>query len=212
MPSITLKFFGAVVISVSLLSCATMSKDECRHADWYLKGLEDGSQGYPETRLVEHGKACSRVNVSPNIKDYGDGHKKGVRLYCVPEKGYSEGRKGAAYNNVCPPELESNFLRAYRDGQELFSIQRNIDNLVYGISNNRSRIDSDYDQIAQLKQDVVNSDDGKERRNKMRQIEDLHADINNLEISNDRAAHELELFKNDLRIVEDKHYRMGYIK
>lgn len=207
-----LTLFGAIVISTFLLSCSTMSKDECRHADWYLKGVEDGSKGYSESRIVEHGKACSRVNVSPNVKEYSDGHKKGARLYCVPEKGYAEGRNGATYNSVCPPDLEDNFLRAYRDGKELYSIQHNIDNLAYGISSNRSRIDTDYDQIAQLKRDIVNSDDPKERNNKMHQVDNLQDEINDLLVRTDRAAHELELFKNDLRVVEDKHYRMGYIK
>ena len=52
---------------------------------------------------------------------------KGARLYCVPEKGYSEGRRGSAYNGICPVDLEPRFLRAYRDGQDLYRIQANID-------------------------------------------------------------------------------------
>lgn len=207
-----LKIFSVVAISGLLLSCATMSKDECRHADWYLKGLEDGNKGYSESRIVEHGKACARVSVSPDVKDYSDGHKKGARLYCVPEKGYSEGRNGSTYNGICPPELENNFLRAYRDGKELYTIQRNMDSLATELNSNELRINNNYDQMAQLKRDIVNSDDPKERNNKMHRIDELQDEINDLLIRSDRAAHELNLFRNDLRMVEDKHYRMGYIK
>jgi len=200
------------VIWVALLSgCATMSKDECKQADWYLKGVEDATQGYATERVIEHGKACARVNIVPDMKDYREGHLKGARLYCVPEKAYSEGRKGAAYNGICPVELEAKFLRAYRDGQELFTIQLNINRLASQISNNNSQIDNSYNEIAQLKREIVNSKNEKDRRYKMHRIDDLENTIHSLRMNSERAAWELNLFNNDYRVVEDKHYRMGYL-
>lgn len=181
-------------------------------ADWYLKGLDDASAGYAADRVIDHGKACAKVNVVPNMRDYREGHAKGARLYCVPEKGYREGRRGAAYNGICPMELEDKFLRAYRDGQELYSIQRNMDNLVNEINNNNSRMDSSYSEIARLKHDIVNSNSEQDRRYNMRRIDELQDDIRNLEFNSGRAHRELELFRNDYRIVEDKHIRMGYIR
>lgn len=192
--------------------CATMSKDECLHADWYLKGVDDATQGYALSRVDEHREACARVNVEPNVKEYREGHRKGERLYCVPAKGYSEGVKGAAYNNICPVELEAGFLRAYRDGQELYRIQHNINEIVNLLQNNHATIDRKYDEIAELKRDIVNSQDPKERREKMRRVSDLERDIANMEYNSNHAAQELDAYRNDLRIVEDKHYRMGYIK
>jgi len=181
-------------------------------ADWYLKGLDDGTAGYATDRVVDHGKACAKVNVVPNMRDYREGHAKGARLYCVPEKGYSEGRRGAAYNGICPVELEGKFLRAYKDGQELYIIQRNIDNLANEINNNHSRIDSNYNEIARLKHDIVNSNSAQDRRYNMRRIDELESDIRNMEINSDRAYREMDLFRNDYRIVEDKHIRMGYLR
>lgn len=189
-----------------------MSKEECKQADWYLKGVEDASQGYATDRVVEHGKACARVNVVPDMKEYRKGHLKGARLYCVPEKAYSEGRRGAPYNGICPVELESKFLRAYRDGQELYNIQRNIDLMATQISNNNTQINNNYNEIAQLKREIVNSSNEQERRYKMRRIDDLENAIRNLEMDSNRVARELDLFNNDYRVVEDKHYRMGYLK
>jgi hypothetical protein len=46
----------------------------------------------------------------------------------------------------------------------------------------------------------------------MRRIDELEDDIRNLEINSGRAHRELELYRNDYRIVEDKHVRMGYLK
>lgn len=203
-------FVILMCLSVLLAGCATMSKEECKQADWYLKGVDDATQGYPLDRVIEHGKACARVNIVPNMKDYREGHAKGARLYCVPEKAYSEGRNGAAYNGICPAELEPAFLRAYGDGQELYRIQRNIDRMLSEISSSQSQVDSNYNEISRLKYEIVNSQDEQDRRYKMRRIDDLERDIRNLYFNADSAARELELFKNDYRVVESKHRRMGY--
>lgn len=194
----------------SLCGCATMSKEECKQADWYLKGVEDANQGFPLDRVVEHGKACARINVVPNMQEYREGHAKGARLYCVPEKAYSEGRSGAAYNGICPMELESAFLRAYGDGQELYRIQRNIERMIAEINASQTHIDNNYNEISQLKFDIVNSRDEQDRRYKMRRIDELERDIRSLALRADSAAYELELFRNDYRMLEAKHRRMGY--
>jgi len=201
-----------LVVTTALFGCATMSKEECRQADWYLKGVDDATQGYALDRVVEHGKACARTNIVPDMKDYREGHAKGARLYCVPEKGYSEGRKGAAYNGICPVDAEGKFLRAYRDGQELFNIQRNMDRMATDISSNNSLIDSHYGEIGQLKREIVNSNSEQDRRYRMRRIDELEDAIRNLDMNSARAQREFELFQNDYRVVEDKHYRMGYLK
>ncbi|GGY86572.1 DNA repair ATPase [Cellvibrio zantedeschiae] len=196
---------------VLLSGCATMSKEECKQADWYIKGVEDATKGFPLDRVIEHGKACARIKITPDMKEYREGHAKGARLYCVPEKGYSEGRDGAAYNGICPVELEPKFLRAYRDGQELYRIQQNMNRMLNEINGNNSQIDSYYNEISRLKYEIVNSRDENDRRYKMRRIDELEQDIRNLSLNADRAARELELFKNDYRVVEDKHRRMGYL-
>lgn len=206
------KCWVLLVWMLALSGCATMSKEECKQADWYLKGVEDATQGYPLDRVIEHGKACARVNVVPDMKDYREGHSKGARLYCVPEKGYSEGRNGASYNGICPVELESKFLRAYHDGQELYTIQRNIDRMVDQIGSNNTQIGNNYNEIYQLKREIVNSKNEQDRRYKMHRIDELEHNIRHLEMDSDQAARELELFRNDYRVVEDRHYRMGYIK
>lgn len=208
----TMQLCLAMMLAVLLSGCATMSKEECKQVDWYLKGLDDATVGYPLDRVIEHGKACARVDIVPDMKAYRQGHNKGARLYCVPPKGYSEGRKGAAYNGICPIELEDKFLRAYKDGQELFNIEHKIDELESQISSNNSQIDNNYGEISRLKHEVVNSNNEQDRRYRMRRIDDLEADIRRLESNSGRAAHEIDLFENDRRIVEEKHVRMGYIQ
>ncbi len=207
-----LHFFFILFISLFLTACATMSKEECKLADWNLKGVDDASQGFPLDRVIEHGKACARVDIVPDMRAYRKGHGKGARLYCIPEKGYSEGRKGAVYNNICPADLEITFLQAYRDGQELYKIEQNINRFTNQISSNQSQIDNRYSNIAVLKTEIVKSQSEQERREKMRRISDLESEIFKLQLESDNAARELSLFRNDFRVVEDKHFRMGYLK
>jgi len=195
-----------------LNGCATMSKEECRQADWYLKGVDDANQGYPLDRVIEHGKACAKLNIVPDMKEYRAGHTKGARLYCVPSKAYDEGRKGAAYNGICAADLEPQFLRAYRDGQELYTIQRNIDRLQNEINSNVAQIDRNYDEIVQLKRTIVYSNSEQDRRNKMYRIDDLDNEIRRLELSINGASRELDRYRHDYRVVEDKHFRMGYLQ
>lgn len=208
-----MKINSVVLCLLSLLisSCATMSKDECKQADWYLKGVDDATQGFALDRVVEHGKACARINIVPDMKEYREGHTKGAHLYCVPEKGYSEGRNGAAYNGICPAAAEGKFLRAYRDGQDLYNIQRRIDAMHSQISNNTSQINNRYNDIAQLRREIVRSNDENDRRYKMRLIVDMENEIRNLDLDSQRAEHELYLLNNDYHVVEDSHRRMGYI-
>lgn len=208
-----IQLFSIVAFVTTLSACTTMSKDECMHADWYLKGLADAGDGYALDRIVDHGKACARVAVAPNRRDYEAGHQKGARLYCVPNKGYSEGRRGRQYHGICPAGLENNFLRAYRDGQELFAIQQKISQLANDIANSQARIESNYNEIQLLKHDIVDRhSDSQERRYKLRRIDELQYEITDLEIRIDRNAREIEWFNNDYRSLEDKHFRMGYIQ
>ena len=204
---------SAALLLIALTGCATMSKDECLHADWYIKGLEDANLGYALSRIAEHAKACARVKVTPVISEYDRGHKKGARLYCTPEKGYSVGRNGAEYQGICPQDLEASFLRTFRDGQELYNIQRNINNIENDIEDKHSSIQSNRNEIQSLKNAIVDRDSSSnERSEKLQQIDRLQRNISNLEIDIDRAIHELELFRHDYQVVENKHVRMGYIR
>lgn len=205
------KIIVAILFSVLLQGCVTMSKDECLQADWYIKGLADASEGYGLERMDNHARACARVAVTPNRKDYEAGHKKGARLYCSVSKGYSEGRRGASYNGICPQDLERDFLRAYRDGQDLFFIQQKINQLGGDIAYAHNRIESNYSEIHRLKHHIVDRDSSpQERRNLLRRIDELQFEITDLEIHLDRNIREVEWSKNDYRSLEDKHYRMGY--
>ncbi len=115
-----------LVGSLLAAGCATLNKEECLQADWRTIGLEDGSKGYPLTRISEHRKACAEHRVQPNLSHYRAGHQEGVRLFCVPRRAYQLGLRGRSYQGVCPKDLEADFLAYYTTGKEIYQLNRQL--------------------------------------------------------------------------------------
>ena len=61
---------SSVLVLLLVAGCATLDKDECRSADWYAIGLEDGARGRAIERLGDHRRACAKHNVAPNAERY----------------------------------------------------------------------------------------------------------------------------------------------
>lgn len=121
-------FFRAAVLLAALVlsGCATLDKDECRTADWYAVGLEDGARGRPVERLGEHRRACAKHGVAPNTERYIAGRNEGLRSYCTYEQGFSQGRAGRAHMGTCPKELAAGFSAGYQRGRELHDLHRRL--------------------------------------------------------------------------------------
>ena len=139
---------SSVFIALLLAACASMDKDECRQADWYAIGLEDGARGRPVERLGDHRRACAKHNVTPDAARYVAGRNEGLKSFCTYERGLSEGRAGHAYGAACPQP--SSFLAGYQRGRELYELNRRLAEvekdiartktaLKDGISNPRTR-------------------------------------------------------------------------
>jgi len=110
-----------MAVALLLLSgCATMNRDECLNADWYLIGYEDGSVGKLTEQIGEHRSACAEYAVVPQMEDYLAGHQRGIRSYCTLENGFRQGRSGRALNSVCQGELRSAFVAGHRQGYEIY--------------------------------------------------------------------------------------------
>lgn len=109
----------ALIITTALLlsGCATMSQEACLQGDWGGVGFKDGTQGYAQSRLDEHAKACAKSGVTPDASLYFAARARGLKLYCTPASGFKEGREGSTYAGVCPEGSEPAFLDGYADGQ-----------------------------------------------------------------------------------------------
>lgn len=115
--------------ALAIGGCASLSQEECLNADWYDIGARDGAEGYPANRWADHRRSCSEYRIQPDWEAYRAGWEEGINNYCTPERGFQEGRKGAGYAKVCPPQRERAFLREYRIGQEMYEQERRIEEL-----------------------------------------------------------------------------------
>ncbi len=121
-----------------LQGCATLSEEECLSANWHTIGYEDGARGFSTQRIGQHREACAEHGIAPNFQDYMDGHRAGLRQYCVPTTGFALGRSGKRYSGVCPAELEHAFMAAFDEGRTVYRLHQEIDQLQREIRQARS--------------------------------------------------------------------------
>lgn len=131
------------VLPVALTGCATLSEGECRTADWYQIGLQDGGDGYTRARLHKHSEACSAYGVRPNPERYYAGRQKGLERYCTPRNGFIVGREGKPYRDVCPPGTQGAFLDEYRAGYTMHEVDQRIDAVERDIDRTERRLEAD---------------------------------------------------------------------
>ncbi|WP_051207085.1 DUF2799 domain-containing protein [Saccharospirillum impatiens] len=126
-----MKYWGVwVLAAVTVLSgCATLSEEECMTADWYSIGYEDGANGQSETRIGSHREACAKHGVTPDLRDYQDGHDEGLLVFCTSRNGFNRARSGYQYNGICPPSLEPEFLDGYEAGRQIYQVASEVSNL-----------------------------------------------------------------------------------
>lgn len=162
---------SAVLAAVTLTGCASMSPDECRHADWYQQGVKDAMDGAGKDRLNDNREACAKVGVVPNVKQYMLGYDKGVRQFCTPENGARWGRAGRYYQGQCPADLDSAFRTRYQAGKAVNDAESNLNRL-------RSQQDDKQRKLSNSK------DDGERKR--------LREDLNNLDRQLSNARYDLD--------------------
>jgi len=199
-----------VAILCGLTACASMSKEECLTADWKTIGYEDGSLGRPDSTIQSHRKSCAKINVTPDLAQYQQGHREGARAYCKKSTGYQLGVSGGAYYNICPPDLEASFLQAYRLGQELYVLTQSIAKVQSDISSYRSSVNELEKQKLTEKDAIVEGGSAKERRQHLKEIDHLDAEMRRYQDDIGHAEHELNHLKQDYANLQAEHRRMGY--
>lgn len=154
----------SVVALFALSGCATMSADECAVSDWHTIGFEDGAMGYTAGRLADRRKACAKHGVAPDFEAYQAGRNQGLRQYCQPSRGFNVGASGAAYNGVCPSDLEPDFVSAYNSGHQLYNLRSSVNSANYQINARRAELERTKDQIRQTEVDLISRDTLPEQR------------------------------------------------
>ena len=188
-----------------------MSGDECATSDWSAVGYEDGSRGYTTERFASHRKACAKHGITPDFQAYQGGRTDGLVEYCQPSRGYNLGASGGRYDGVCAFELEPDFLDAYRVGQQLYTLQSNVDSANSQIYSKEHELEDIERYLANAEARVIATETSTEER-----VQSL-ADVKRLSERTGELETEIELliadrarFQQDLSNYEQTVAAHGY--
>jgi hypothetical protein len=169
-----IKVASAVSLGFLLASCATMSPEECKVADWREVGQRDGLDGQPLSHLHDRAEDCGKVGVAINTQAYTLGRNQGLRSYCRLENAVPLGLSGGSYSGVCPPEIDQSF-------QQRFQVARSVHDLRNDVNNLNDRTESLERQLRDLhrsEESRMKEAGSDEQRKKVRKaIDDERHDI-----------------------------------
>lgn len=133
------KPFAIATCALVLSSCASLSPEQCKNADWRQIGYADGASGEPASRIQQHASACAKVDTKPDMEAYLSGRMEGLLSYCQPENGFDVGRRGRPDNvGDCPPHLRAAFLQTYREGIEINGLEGQVQRLRSMLQNEQN--------------------------------------------------------------------------
>lgn len=116
---------------------ADATVNECRKVEADIResdldrGFKSGVAKYCSNSNVyiigKNGDFFSRdLCEGPQIQVLLNEHQNGVRDYCAKSNGITAGASGKKYQNICPKDLETDFLKEYRKGRKKY-VQTLID-------------------------------------------------------------------------------------
>lgn len=168
-----------------LVSCNSMSKEECAAADWKVVGDSDGASGFnPQERFAQHVKSCARIKIVPDQTVWFAGYQEGVKRYCTPLSGAVHGEAGDGYHNVCSPETEPGFMRGYSLGKRVYDARSRLQSLQSDISYKESEAERLYGEMRNAKDE--------DRRRLRDQADDLDREARRLRREADDAGYDLQ--------------------
>ena len=139
-----IKVFSALAILASLGGCASMSKSECMAASWEDVGIRDGASGRPEEYLIQHSKACAKVNVVPDRGAWLHGRAQGLDRFCVPYRAYQLGEYGGGFDvAICRNYDQDRLVNAYEQGLEVNRLANSLAAIDGEIGHIHDRLDDE---------------------------------------------------------------------
>ena len=124
-----MKIIFWILLPLVLNGCASLSKQQCQQGNWEIIGHNDGATGKAYQYLNQHSKACSEFGISPDVAAYQRGRMQGLKNYCIESKGFDIGKNINDFNDVCPIESRSQFIKGYQRGLEQAMIDIESDTL-----------------------------------------------------------------------------------
>jgi len=145
----SIRIISALALALTLASCATMSPEECRVANWTDVGLRDGLEGKTLGLLNERVNDCAEAGVRVDGNAYLKGRDTGLKSYCRLENAAPLGLNGGSYEGVCPAQIDGEFRRRYQLGYNVYAAHAEaarIDNRQQWLEQRLRQLDRDEDK------------------------------------------------------------------
>lgn len=84
-----------------------------------------------------------------NVKKMKARYTEGLRVFCTPQSAYRFGTSGGVYQNVCPKEVENDWLTEYRKGRKIY-----LTSMVAEKEREVSRLDSEISRLESQRQNL----------------------------------------------------------
>jgi hypothetical protein len=152
------------VAAYVMAGCSGMSEQACVSADWRTVGFEDGTLGRSEATIGRYRQQCADHGVTPNLESYRAGHAEGVQIYCRESNGFAVGHSGAAYQGVCPADLERAFLAEYNAGRRLHELESALASVDARIAGNYRAQDNIKQELTDIAAKMIATDTTPEQR------------------------------------------------
>lgn len=180
--------FFIVILSL-VYGCATLSRNQCLQADWYEIGRRDGSLGKTRSVFQKHFDACLKYGVQADRNAYYQGRANGLHLYCTFDSGLEQGKLSRVYKQVCPPNLEPDFIEGYEIGKRIHECELKIASLEH----RQQRIEKKI-----KKKEIQLSADG--ISNKQRRY--IRSEVKMLDMEYWDIAREIKLWQSQMPLIE----------
>jgi hypothetical protein len=198
-----LRTLPLLVTLVAAAGCAGMSEQACLVTDWRTIGFEDGVAGRAVSSIGGYRQQCAKHGVAPDLASYRAGHDEGVESYCRPSRGFDAGRRGAAYQGVCPVALEPDFLAAYHSGRHLFELESSVRQIDAQIASNLRGQEGIKRELTELAATIASTDTSVDERvrlvSRAAELGSRHATLSNENVDLERERTVLQLELDDYR-------------
>lgn len=146
-------YYLLLAVLVLLSGCESMSKEECKVADWQRVGFNDGASGQSERRIAAYTEDCGEAGVTPDARAYRRGWDSGIQRFCTAPNGWREGVQGhSGKNSVCLAQA----------GYETFTRYLEAGLQVYRTSEQMRQNDAEINRL-QKKLETGGTDEEKKR-------------------------------------------------
>lgn len=138
-----------LLLPLLLASCATMTPEECRYANWYDVGWRDGSEGRTLALLNSRIEDCTEASVSVDGNVYLRGRDEGLKNYCRLENAVAVGLAGERYEGVCPAPIDAEFRRRHALAYKVYAANAEvarIDNRMQAVDRRLRQLERDENQ------------------------------------------------------------------